>query len=195
MTRTCVGCHAAVAESELVRLVLGPDASLVVTMRGGSIGRGVWLHPTAECVKRGVPRGASRSLKTEVKSSMEDVLAQLRNAGTRRALSLVGAAFRAKKAAPGATAASEALEHGVAGWVVVARDARAAAELPAVLGAIGRGRGIALATKAELGAALGRADTAVVAILDEGIGESLRQAALLSDLASPRDERGVMTGS
>ena len=39
-------------------------------------------------------------------------------------------------------------------------------------------------TKAELGIALGRPDTGVVAILDAGIGASLRQAAVLSELPS-----------
>lgn len=189
MERTCVGCHAATAPSELVRLVLGPDGSLVADARGGSLGRGAWVHPTEECVRKAVPRGVARSLKAEIKTSADEVLAQLGRAGIRRVLALISAAQRARKAAAGATAASEAIARGEAELVVVARDARAAAELSAVVRALGSGQGLYVATKAELGQALGRPETGVVAILDFGIGASLRQAAALSELSSPRYER------
>jgi predicted RNA-binding protein YlxR (DUF448 family) len=191
MERTCVGCHAATAPSELVRLVLGPDGALVADARGGALGRGAWVHPTQECVRRAVPKGVARTLKTEIKATAEEVMAELRAAGTRRALGVVGAAQRAKKAAAGATAASEAIERGDAVLVVVARDARAAAELPAVFRAFGRGDGVTVGTKAELGVALGRPDTGVVAILDPGISASLKRAVALSELPSTRTARGV----
>ena len=189
MARTCVGCHVATAPSELVRLVLGPDGSLVADARGGTLGRGAWVHPTLECVERAVPRGVARTLKAEVKTTAAEVVEHLRAAGTRRALGLIGGAQRAKKAAAGATAVCEAIERGEAALVVVARDARAAAELGAVLAAFGRGEGVTVGTKAEFGVALGRPDTGVVAILDQGIGASLRQAVALSDLPSTRKVR------
>jgi predicted RNA-binding protein YlxR (DUF448 family) len=191
MTRTCVGCHSAAEASELLRLVLGPDGTVVADPRGGAIGRGAWVHPAAECVSRAVPRGIAHTLKTNVKTSAEELMTQLRAAGTRRALSLVGAAFRARKAAAGATAAAEALERGLARLVVVAEDARAAAELPSVLAAVARGDGLVIGTKAQVGAALGRPETGVVAIMDEGIGASLRRAVALSALTLPRPARGA----
>jgi predicted RNA-binding protein YlxR (DUF448 family) len=173
----------------LVRLVLGPDGSVVADPRGGALGRGAWVHASAECVRRAVPRGLSHALKTNVTTSAEELLAQLRAAGLRRALGLVGAAHRARKAAAGATAATEALERGLGRLVVIAEDARAAAELPAVAAAVERGESLALGTKTTVGAALGRAETAVVVILDDRLGASIREAAALTTLALPRIAR------
>lgn len=190
MTRTCVACRAAADPSELVRLVLGPDGSLVADPRGGALGRGAWVHPTAECVRRAVPRGVSHTLKAAVTTTADELLAQLGAAGTRRALSLIGAAVAARKAVAGSTAAAEALARGAARFVVIAGDARAAAELGPVLAAVERGDSVVVGTKAAVGAALGRPDTAIVAIMDDGISASLRRAAALSTLNLPRAARG-----
>jgi uncharacterized protein len=190
MERTCVGCHAATAPSELVRLVLGPDGSLVADARGGALGRGAWVHPRLECVRKAVPRGVSHALKASVKTSADELLAGLAAAGKRRALALIGSAQRAKKAAAGATAVKEVLASGEAELVVVATDARAAADLPTIAAAVQSAHGLVFGTKAELGTALGRPDTGVVAILDQGIGASLRRAVALSELPSPREARG-----
>jgi predicted RNA-binding protein YlxR (DUF448 family)/ribosomal protein L30E len=190
MERTCVGCHASAAASDLVRLVLGPDGSLVADPRGGATGRGAWVHPTLECVRRAVPRGVSHALKAHVKTSAEELLGELAAAGRRRAIALIASARRAKKAAAGATAVKEALDGGRAELVVVATDARAGAELSQVAAALENAHAVRFGTKAELGTALGRPDTGVVAILDQGISASLRRAAALSELPSPRKERG-----
>jgi len=119
MERTCVGCRASVEASELVRLVLGPDGSLAADPRGGAIGRGAWVHPTQECVRRAVPRGVSHALRTNVKATADELLNELALAGRRRALALIASAGRAKKAAAGATAVTEAIERGLAEVVVV----------------------------------------------------------------------------
>jgi predicted RNA-binding protein YlxR (DUF448 family)/ribosomal protein L30E len=191
MERTCVGCHASAEANELVRLVLGPDGSLVADPRGGAIGRGAWVHPTLECVRRAVPRGVSHTLKTHVKTTADELLTELAAAGKRRALALIASAGRAKKAAAGATAVTDALEHGIAELVVVATDARAGAELPRVAAALeGAHHAVRFGTKAELGTALGRGDVGVVAILDPGISASLKRATALLELPSPRQARG-----
>ena len=190
MERTCVGCRASAEANELVRLVLGPDGSLAADPRGGAIGRGAWVHPTAECVRRAVPRGVSHALKTQVKATADELLTELAGAGRRRALALIASAGRAKKAAAGATAVTEAIERGLAELVVVATDARAGAELSLVAAALERAQAVRFGTKAELGTALGRGDIGVVAILDQGISASLRRATALLELPSPRHARG-----
>ena len=190
MERTCVGCHASAEANELVRLVLGPDGSLVADPRGGAIGRGAWVHPTAECVRRAVPRGVSHALKTQVKTTADELLTELAAAGRRRALALLASAGHAKKAAAGATAVTEVLERELAAIVIVATDARAGAELSLVAAALASSHAVRFGTKAELGTALGRGDTGVVAILDPGIGASLRRATALLELPSPRQARG-----
>jgi predicted RNA-binding protein YlxR (DUF448 family)/ribosomal protein L30E len=197
MIRTCVGCHTAEAPEALVRLVLGPDGSLVADPRGGSIGRGAWVHARPDCLSRAVPRGAAKALKANVRSTPSEVAAQLRAAGKRRALALLSQARHAKKTVAGSTAASEALDAGDARWVVVAADARASASLPAIATAISGGYGIVLGTKEEVGLALGRPETGVVAILDENLAESLRHAAALAHFPEPsspsRDRAELVT--
>ncbi|HEX6273350.1 MAG TPA: YlxR family protein [Polyangiaceae bacterium] len=186
MTRTCVGCQAAAPAGELVRVVLGPDGSLAPDPRGGAFGRGAWLHPRPECLARAIPRGVARALKSEVRTSAEEFSVLLRRAGIRRLLGLVGSAFRARKAAVGATAVEEVLATGQDCLVVVATDAHAAAAGYGVSRAVALGRALAASTKVELGGALGRAEVGVVAILDRGFEAPLREAALLSELDVPR---------
>src|SRR5215467_14385457 len=76
MTRTCVGCRTAAEASELVRLVLGPDRTVVADPRGGSVGRGAWVHPTADCLTRAVPKGVAHTLRTNVKTTADELVAQ-----------------------------------------------------------------------------------------------------------------------
>jgi predicted RNA-binding protein YlxR (DUF448 family)/ribosomal protein L30E len=189
MIRTCVGCHAAEAPDALVRLVLGPDGSLFADPRGGSIGRGAWVHVRSDCVVRGVPRGVARALKATVRATPDEVALALAAAGKRRLLALLGQAFSARKAAAGATAVSEAWEGGGVKLVIVASDARAAAHLAIVDAAQGKGRALVAGTKAEIGRALGRPETGVVAILDEGLAQAIRSAQALADFVLARSPR------
>jgi predicted RNA-binding protein YlxR (DUF448 family)/ribosomal protein L7Ae-like RNA K-turn-binding protein len=186
MTRTCVGCQVAAPAGELVRVVLGPDGVLAPDPRGGAFGRGAWLHPRPECLVRAVPRGVARALRSEVRTSAEEFSVHLRRAGIRRLLGLVGSAWRARKAAVGATAVEELLATGRDCLVVVATDAHAAAAGYGVSRAVALGRALAASTKVELGEALGRTEVGVVAILDRGFEAPLREAALLSELDVPR---------
>jgi hypothetical protein len=169
-----------------VRVVLGPDGELAPDPRGGAFGRGAWIHPSPQCLVGGVPRGVARALKAEVRTSPEQFAILLRRAGIRRLLGLVGSAWRARKAAVGATAVEEVLATGQDCLVVVATDAHAAAAGYGVSRAVALGRALAASTKVELGGALGRAEVGVVAILDRGFDAPLREAAMLSELDVPR---------
>jgi predicted RNA-binding protein YlxR (DUF448 family) len=54
--RTCVGCGAAVARGELVRLRIVGER--VVIDHGKAGGRGAWLHPSGECLEKAARRRA-----------------------------------------------------------------------------------------------------------------------------------------
>jgi predicted RNA-binding protein YlxR (DUF448 family) len=66
--RTCIGCRERATKDELVRIVIGADATgqpaAVPDPRGTAPGRGAHLHPTIECLELAVRRKAfSRALR------------------------------------------------------------------------------------------------------------------------------------
>ncbi|KRF37768.1 YlxR family protein [Nocardioides sp. Soil805] len=66
--RTCIGCRARATRSELLRVVIGSDASghpaACPDPRGTAPGRGAHLHPTTRCYDLAVRRRAfSRALR------------------------------------------------------------------------------------------------------------------------------------
>lgn len=66
--RTCIGCRERATRSELLRVVIGSDASgqpaVCPDPRGTAPGRGAHLHPTTGCYDLAVRRRAfSRALR------------------------------------------------------------------------------------------------------------------------------------
>jgi predicted RNA-binding protein YlxR (DUF448 family) len=57
--RTCVGCGARVAKSDLIRLV-AVGGEIVVDPAARRPGRGAYLHPSQDCLKRAQRRQAIR---------------------------------------------------------------------------------------------------------------------------------------
>jgi predicted RNA-binding protein YlxR (DUF448 family)/ribosomal protein L7Ae-like RNA K-turn-binding protein len=181
-TRTCAGCRGAAGKDELVRVVLADDA-VVVDLGGGAFGRGAWLHPRLDCIQRAAPRGLSKSFKHGLQISPRDLALSIARAGDRRVLGLLASAKSAKRLVAGATAVAQEIEAEHAELVVIASDARAAAESRAVERMIASGRGASWGTKQTLGAALGRGETGVAAVLDRGIARALESAIALSHIA------------
>ena len=94
--RTCVGCRAKAAASELLRVVAGSDAegrpALVPDPAHRAPGRGAHLHPTSECWelavrRRAFPR-ALRSGVTLADTPLVDYLATLEHELRRAGLAL-----------------------------------------------------------------------------------------------------------
>jgi predicted RNA-binding protein YlxR (DUF448 family)/ribosomal protein L7Ae-like RNA K-turn-binding protein len=218
-TRTCVGCGEQVAgdPGDLVRLVLGPEGQVAVDARGGGFGRGAYVHVRRACLERAVRGGLARSAKGKVdrvaaatpdvpggaladSSSLSvDALARaIEAAMDRRLEGLLAAAVRSRQLAYGADAVTSACQRGEAALVVVARDARAAADLTEVRRAVAEGRAVAWGSKAEIGrlvapgarratlagpppdgeAANGEAGVAVVAVISGRMAGAVRDTAL-----------------
>lgn len=177
--RTCVGCGAVVRaarDGELVRLVLGPDGDVVVDLAGRSFGRGAWVHPARQCVEGAARRGLARSFKQQVKVSVEVLSERLELAVDRRVTGLLGAAVAARKVAAGHDMVAEAVGQGQACLVLLARDARAAATASWLEPLGQQGLLQRWGDKQTLGAALSRSDTAVIAVLDDGLASALSSA-------------------
>lgn len=178
--RTCVGCRGAGSKHELVRVVLGEDRQVVVDLAASAFGRGAWVHARPECIARAAGRGLAKSFKSEVRTTAAELSAAIARAAERRVVGLLSAARRAQRLALGSDAAAQAIAGGRARLVVVSRDARAAADAGGVQRMIAAGRAAAWGTKQTLGAAVGRGETAVVAVLDAGIARALSEAIALA---------------
>ena len=123
-------------------------------------------------------------MKNAVHTSAAEFAAALRAQAERRAYSLIGAAFRARKAAAGSTAVRDAFTAGLVKLVLVAGDARAAAETPWVEALVKGGKARGFGSKELLGRVLGRPETGVIAILDEGISTALLHTLVVAELGS-----------
>lgn len=154
-------------------------------MSGGAFGRGAWVHPRPSCLADAVRGGLSRGLKTKVTANLEGVTLALRNAAARRTFSLLQAAQRARKAALGTTALEEAERDGSVELLVLASDAKASAELPAVTRLVAKGRVRLFKTKAELGAAFGRDELALVGLLSPDLSQEVSRMISVSELDEP----------
>lgn len=183
--RTCVGCRETAGPEALVRFVLAPDGAVLPDLRGGAPGRGAWVHARPSCLRQAAQRGFAKSWQAEVKTSAARLANELVGAANRRVAGLLSGAKGAKKVVLGATAVKEELAAGRAALLIVATDARAAAESREVERAVSSGLAVAWGTKAELGRATGRNDVGIVAVLHEGLARALRQSVELSHLAQP----------
>jgi predicted RNA-binding protein YlxR (DUF448 family) len=182
--RTCVGCKASGSPQDLVRLVVGPDGEVAPDLSGGAFGRGAWVHPRPSCLAD-VRGGLSRGLKTKVTSSVTEVTELLRQAASRRALSLLTAAQRARRAAVGTIALEEAERDDSVELLVLAGDAKASAQLSPVMRLGQRGRVRLFKTKAELGAAFGRDELALVGLLSKDLAQEVSRMISVSELEEP----------
>ncbi len=174
--RRCVGCGQSAPQSELVRVVLGPEGEIAVDLAQRAFGRGAWLHARPVCVTRAAPRGLSRAFKCQVALRPEALLEALRAAALRRAGGLLIAASRAGQLVVGTDAATRAWQAGRVCLLVVSEDARAASHCPLAAEAASAGRAVRFGTNEALGAWLGRGPTALVAVLDDGLARALSRA-------------------
>ncbi|HEY0249786.1 MAG TPA: YlxR family protein [Gryllotalpicola sp.] len=55
--RTCIGCRSRALRSSLLRVVVR-DSLIVVDESAVMTGRGAWLHPSAECMRKALQRKA-----------------------------------------------------------------------------------------------------------------------------------------
>ena len=168
-----------------MRLIVGPDGEVVPDLGGGAFGRGAWVHPRPACVADAVRGGLSRGLKTKITTSVSEVNELLRQAASRRVVSLLQAAQRAQLAALGTTALEEAERDDSVQLLVLAGDAKASAQLSPVMRLAQRGRVRLFKTKAELGAAFGRDELALVGLLSPDLSREVSRMISVSELEEP----------
>ena len=196
-SRTCVGCGKKIDPRDptehTLRVVAGPvvDGARELAIDTSNGGRGAHVHLTESCVRAAGEKGLRRSFKSAVSLEGQPVTAKslacaIVQAEERRLSGMFVAAARSKKCSYGAEAVRSALSRGDARLVVVATDARAAADLTEVRKAVADGIAVAWGTKAGLARTLlGKAETldgiAVVAILDRDLAHAIHAAVIAAD--------------
>lgn len=167
--RMCVGCGESadmrtLGPSELIRLVIGAEGDVVVDSGDSRFGRGVYVHPSPDCVQKAVNRGLAKASKGKARLvrtgpeagdvealSPASLSAAIRSAMEFRVAGLLSSALRTKTLIAGAEAASAAYDQGQAKLLVVAQDAAAGADFSAVQRAIAEGNAVAFSNKEGLG--------------------------------------------
>lgn len=80
--RTCVGCGEQKTKKELIRVVKNNENQVFVDFKGKANGRGAYICPSLECLKKAQKRDAlSRSLMTKIDHEIYERLAEELAAG------------------------------------------------------------------------------------------------------------------
>lgn len=74
--RQCLGCREMKPKTELVRVVRSPEGAVSVDLRGKAPGRGAYVCPSADCLKKALrSKALGRSLGVEIPLEVYDGLA------------------------------------------------------------------------------------------------------------------------
>ena len=80
--RQCVGCREMKAKKELVRVVRSPEGEISLDFRGKAPGRGAYVCPQAECLRRAIKsRALERGLDCQIPQEIDDQLLLRMEAG------------------------------------------------------------------------------------------------------------------
>ena len=80
--RQCVGCRTMKPKRELVRVVRSPEGEVSIDTRGKKPGRGAYVCPSAECLKKAVrSRALGRALGVEIPEEIYNTLRAQLEAG------------------------------------------------------------------------------------------------------------------
>ncbi len=190
--RTCLGCRAAGERDRLVRLAAGPDRRVVADLRHRLGGRGTYVHPRLECLRRALrPNLLKAALRTDglVVPEPEALAAEIDGLVKRRLAGLLASALTTGHLEVGSDAGKAAVDRGVARLLVAAEDADPSAK---PLKAADRSGVpvVRVGTRSWLGSVLGRGDVGSAAVTDKGLARALEEAASLL----PREAIAPRTG-
>lgn len=187
--RACAACQKPGEPDELVRWVLGPDGHVVPDLGARAFGRGAWLHPAPDCLRK-AQSALSRSFRTQVLTSAEEAVQLLSEAAGVQVGRLLGQAKRQGLLSEGGTLTEEAYQEGRASAILVAADAGRATLKPWLERAIEAGRARIWGTKDELGRFWGRPEVAVLGILDQRLAKRVFGGIAMALLAPEQVSRG-----
>lgn len=69
--RMCVGCREKRGKKELIRIVRTPDAEVIIDPTGKKAGRGAYICPQIECLRKAVKnKGLERALTVTITNDL-----------------------------------------------------------------------------------------------------------------------------
>lgn len=191
--RTCAVCRSQGAPDELIRWVRADDGTVVPDLSARTFGRGAWSHPRPECLKRLIP-ALQKSFKASVVTTTPEALLLLRSAAEHRIGHFLGALKRQRLAVFGVDSTTEAFHRGDVHLVLMAKDARAAANAGFVREALQDDLVRVWGTKESLGHVFGRAEIGVVGVTDRGLATRLFGAIAMALLVQEPESDGSLSG-
>ncbi len=73
--RQCIGCGEMKSKREMIRILKTPEGEFVLDVTGRKNGRGAYLCPSVECLKKAVKgKGLERSFKMAIQRDVYDTL-------------------------------------------------------------------------------------------------------------------------
>lgn len=75
--RQCLGCREMKLKRELLRVVRSPEGEISLDLRGKANGRGAYVCPQPECLKKAIrSKALSRAFETEIPQAVYDALVE-----------------------------------------------------------------------------------------------------------------------
>ena len=180
--RTCAGCGKRASKTSMFRVVLGPDGQVAVDLAAHDQGRGAYVHPSAECVRRAAPAGLSKAFRTQVRCDEAELLRLLSAASVRRTRGLLVSAKRSGNLVFGR-------EHVGKEWfderlhlVIIASDGPQGDSAKFLEQAIATGHALVWGNRHELGALFDLDDVTVVGVRNASLAEAIADVCRLPDM-------------
>ena len=80
--RQCMGCRERTPKKELIRVVRSPDGTVSLDFKGKAPGRGAYLCPKSECLKKAIrSKSLDRNLEVTVPAEVLEALSLEMEAG------------------------------------------------------------------------------------------------------------------
>ena len=80
--RQCLGCREMKPKKELIRVVRSPEGEISLDFKGKANGRGAYICPQAECLKKAVKaRALERAFSASIPAEVYDRLREQMEAG------------------------------------------------------------------------------------------------------------------
>ena len=172
--RTCIGCRATLSKNEVVRLVAGPE-SILIDYREKLPGRAAYVCPRRDCIEKALTKDAlAKALRLKVRPpEVTSFITQMAAIITGKIKALLAISMKAGRIATGYSAVHDALEKGRVFCLLYASDVSEGTKDKVADHSVASPRHATIFTRDELGQILNRELIGVVAILDQGLADSL----------------------